>query len=72
MDVSHTKSVKLLARLMCGKKEQNVTFTTIKKYLNVRGGNTSTRKVLIVNNGMATAKSILSMSQWAHMELVDE
>ena len=30
------------------------------------------KKILIANNGMAATKSILSMRQWAYMELGDE
>lgn len=39
------------------------------KYVKDRGGNRVIRKVLIANNGMAATKSILSMRQWAYMEL---
>jgi len=41
-------------------------------YVESRGGSRPIRKVLIANNGMAATKSILSMRQWAFMELGDE
>jgi acetyl-CoA carboxylase / biotin carboxylase 1 len=41
-------------------------------YIKERGGSRVIRKVLIANNGMAATKSILSMRQWAYMELGDE
>ena len=41
-------------------------------YVKARGGNRPIRKILIANNGMAATKSILSMRQWAYMELGDE
>ena len=41
-------------------------------YVKSRGGNLAIRKVLIANNGMAATKSILSMRQWAYMELGDD
>jgi len=44
----------------------------IAEYVKSRGGNFPIRKVLIANNGMAATKSILSMRQWAYMELGDE
>jgi len=42
------------------------------QYIKERGGSRVIRKVLIANNGMAATKSILSMRQWAYMELGDE
>jgi len=45
---------------------------TLEEYVKARGGNRPIRKVLIANNGMAATKSILSMRQWAYMELGDE
>merc|ERR1712151_550714 len=45
---------------------------TIEDYVENRGGNRPIKKVLISNNGMAATKSILSMRQWAYMELGDE
>jgi acetyl-CoA carboxylase / biotin carboxylase 1 len=45
---------------------------TIEEYVKDRGGNRPIKKVLIANNGMAATKSILSMRQWAYMELGDE
>jgi acetyl-CoA carboxylase/biotin carboxylase 1 len=44
----------------------------LEDYVKERGGNLPIRKVLIANNGMAATKSILSMRQWAYMELGDE
>lgn len=41
-------------------------------YVKDRGGNLPIRKVLIASNGMGATKSILSMRQWAYMELGDE
>jgi acetyl-CoA carboxylase/biotin carboxylase 1 len=48
------------------------TTKTIEQYVEERGGNLPIKKVLIANNGMAATKSILSMRQWAYMELGDE
>lgn len=45
---------------------------TVEEYCTDRGGNRPIKKVLIANNGMAATKSILSMRQWAYMELGDE
>jgi len=45
---------------------------TLEEYVKQHGGNRPIRKVLIANNGMAATKSILSMRQWAYMELGDE
>lgn len=45
---------------------------SIEQYVEERGGNRPIKKVLIANNGMAATKSILSMRQWAYMELGDE
>jgi acetyl-CoA carboxylase/biotin carboxylase 1 len=45
---------------------------SIEDYVKERGGNLPIKKVLIANNGMAATKSILSMRQWAYMELGDE
>ncbi|CAB9498987.1 Acetyl-CoA carboxylase 1 [Seminavis robusta] len=45
---------------------------TVEEYIKDRGGNRVIKKVLIANNGMAATKSILSMRQWAYMELGDE
>jgi len=41
-------------------------------FVKKRGGNLPIRKILIANNGMAATKSILSIRQWAFMELGDE
>lgn len=46
--------------------------TTLEEYVKDRGGDLVIRKVLIANNGMAAAKAIISMRQWAYMELGDE
>jgi acetyl-CoA carboxylase / biotin carboxylase 1 len=44
----------------------------MEEYVRDRGGDRVIRKVLIANNGMAGTKSMLSMRQWAYMELGDE
>jgi hypothetical protein len=44
----------------------------VSDYVRKHGGKRVIRKVLIANNGMAATKSILSMRQWAYMELGDE
>ena len=41
-------------------------------YVKERGGDRPIKKILIANNGMAATKAILSMRQWAYMELGDE
>ena len=46
--------------------------TALEDYVAARGGNLPIKKILIANNGMAATKSILSMRQWAYMELGDE
>jgi len=46
--------------------------TALEDYVASRGGNRPIKKILIANNGMAATKSILSMRQWAYMELGDE
>jgi acetyl-CoA carboxylase/biotin carboxylase 1 len=46
--------------------------TSLEDYVKARGGDRPLKKVLIANNGMAATKSILSMRQWAYMELGDE
>lgn len=45
---------------------------TLEDYVKARGGDRVIKKVLIANNGMAATKSIISMRQWAYMELGDE
>jgi acetyl-CoA carboxylase/biotin carboxylase 1 len=45
---------------------------SLEEYVKERGGNRPIKRVLIANNGMAATKSILSMRQWAYMELGDE
>eukprot|EP00434_Breviolum_minutum_P033087 symbB.v1.2.029273.t1/scaffold3008.1/size65483/2 len=37
-------------------------------YVSTCGGTKALRRILIASNGMAAAKSIMSMRQWAHME----
>jgi acetyl-CoA carboxylase/biotin carboxylase 1 len=57
------------------KLDASVVETPVKsmeEYVKDRGGNRPIKKVLIANNGMAATKSILSMRQWAYMELGDE
>jgi len=44
----------------------------VEEYVKARGGDRVIKKILIANNGMAATKSILSMRQWAYMELGDE
>mmetsp|Transcript_23591 Transcript_23591/g.76855 ORF Transcript_23591/g.76855 Transcript_23591/m.76855 type:complete len:2137 (+) Transcript_23591:142-6552(+) len=44
----------------------------IAEYVKAKGGNYPIRKILIANNGMAATKCILSIRQWAYMELGDE
>ena len=44
----------------------------LEEYVRSRGGSRVIRKVLIANNGMAATKAIISMRQWAYMELGDE
>ena len=51
---------------------QSSSVKTVEEYIKDRGGNRVIKKVLIANNGMAATKSILSMRQWAYMELGDE
>ncbi|VEU44842.1 unnamed protein product [Pseudo-nitzschia multistriata] len=46
--------------------------TSVEDYVAARGGNLPIKKVLIANNGMAATKSIMSMRQWAYLELGDE
>jgi acetyl-CoA carboxylase/biotin carboxylase 1 len=48
------------------------TTTSMEEYVKSRGGDLVIKKILIANNGMAATKSILSMRQWAYMELGDE
>ena len=48
------------------------TTKTVEQWVKERGGKNPIKKVLIANNGMAATKSILSMRQWAYMELGDE
>ena len=46
--------------------------SSIEDYVKAQGGDRVIRKILIANNGMAATKSIISMRQWAYMELGDE
>ena len=46
--------------------------TKLAEYVEKHGGKRVIKKVLIANNGMAATKAILSMRQWAYMELGDE
>jgi hypothetical protein len=41
----------------------------VTQFVKERGGNLPIRKILIANNGMAATKSILSMRQWAYMQV---
>ena len=41
----------------------------VAQFVKERGGNLPIRKILIANNGMAETKSILSMRQWAYMQV---
>jgi hypothetical protein len=41
----------------------------VSQFVKERGGNLPIRKILIANNGMAATKSILSMRQWAYMQV---
>lgn len=54
------------------KMTETVGTDALGEYVKSRGGSLPIRKVLIANNGMAATKSILSMRQWAYMELGDE
>ena len=48
------------------------SYPVVEDYVKARGGNLPIKKILIANNGMAATKSILSMRQWAYLELGDE
>jgi len=62
-----------LNKLSMATVEETVSTTTaLEDYVAARGGNLPIKKILIANNGMAATKSILSMRQWAYMELGDE
>jgi acetyl-CoA carboxylase/biotin carboxylase 1 len=52
--------------------EADVATDALTTYLNEHGGSLPIRRVLIANNGMAGTKAILSMRQWAYLELGDE
>jgi len=41
----------------------------LEEYVKSKGGDKVLRKILIANNGMAATKAILSMRQWAYLEL---
>jgi acetyl-CoA carboxylase / biotin carboxylase 1 len=53
-------------------KPSTTTADPVGDYVKAKGGSRPIRKILIANNGMAATKSILSMRQWAYMELGDE
>eukprot|EP00913_Durusdinium_trenchii_P029475 g27628.t1 len=40
----------------------------LKSYVNACGGKQAVRRILVASNGMAAAKVMMSMRQWAHME----
>ena len=44
----------------------------VSQFVTARGGNLPIRKILIANNGMAATKSILSMRQWAYMQVTSQ
>ena len=46
-----------------------MNLSALEDYVKERGGNRVLRKILIANNGMAATKAIMSMRQWAYMEL---
>merc|ERR1719203_1058428 len=52
--------------------EASTGSSKLEEYVKARGGNLPIKKVLIANNGMAATKSILSMRNWAYMELGDD
>jgi hypothetical protein len=64
---SKSKSKQLMSAV-----EDATSINTIEDYVKARGGDRVIKKILIANNGMAATKSILSMRQWAYMELGDE
>eukprot|EP00931_Biecheleriopsis_adriatica_P052507 TRINITY_DN3055_c0_g1_i3.p1 TRINITY_DN3055_c0_g1~~TRINITY_DN3055_c0_g1_i3.p1 ORF type:complete len:2157 (-),score=543.39 TRINITY_DN3055_c0_g1_i3:77-6547(-) len=41
----------------------------LEEYVKAKGGNKVLKKILIANNGMAATKAIISMRQWAYLEL---
>mmetsp|Transcript_28574 Transcript_28574/g.51772 ORF Transcript_28574/g.51772 Transcript_28574/m.51772 type:complete len:2160 (-) Transcript_28574:247-6726(-) len=43
-------------------------FDPLDAYVNQCGGSKPLRKILIASNGMAAAKAMMSMRQWAHLE----
>ena len=51
---------------------KSAAIKTVEQYVEERGGDRPIKKVLIANNGMAATKAIISMRQWAYMELGDE
>ena len=46
--------------------------TVVESYVKKLGGKRVIQRILIANNGMAATKAILSMRQWAYMNLGDE
>jgi len=60
------------ALLMATVEETGTSVDTLEDYVKAHGGDRVIKKILIANNGMAATKSIISMRQWAYMELGDE
>jgi acetyl-CoA carboxylase/biotin carboxylase 1 len=60
------------ALLMSAVEESTTSAGALEDYVTSRGGDRVIKKILIANNGMAATKSIISMRQWAYMELGDE
>jgi len=58
--------------MVAAQPKTDIVVDKIGDYCKAKGGSRPIRKVLIANNGMAATKSILSMRQWAYMELGDE
>lgn len=46
--------------------------TLIENFVKNKGGKRVIQRILIANNGMAATKAIMSMRQWAYMNLGDE
>ena len=44
----------------------------VEEFCKSKGGKRPIQRILVANNGMAATKSMLSMRQWAYMELGDE
>ena len=71
-DPSHTKLDLYVEDQMTATAASTSSSTVVEDYVKARGGNLPIKKILIANNGMAATKSILSMRQWAYLELGDE